>query len=131
MRSLTPRARAQAERLFSEDEEAQLQGLFELGEEQLATLLSACSFIFEQAAYATTPPDSLRDELLKAGVQQEQAEAFAATWREEGAAFVQQLKERAALAPQHLHAIDWAVCVGTASSAGRVQQPQACVGVEG
>ena len=38
---------------------------------------------------------------------------------------MERLKERAALAPQQLHAVDWALCVGTASTAGRVQEPHA------
>ena len=48
---------------FSDDEREQMRALFELTEPQIDLLLGSCAFIFEQAAYATTPPENLRTEL--------------------------------------------------------------------
>ena len=118
---------AKGERVFSEAEEAQLRELLGLDEAALADLLGACAFVFEQAAYGPTAPERLRVELAGAGVEGGPADAFAAVWQEEGAAFVARLKERAVLAPQHLQAVDWQLCVRTADSCGgRAQQPH-CV----
>jgi hypothetical protein len=118
---------AKGERVFSEAEEAQLRELLGLDEAALADLLGACAFVFEQAAYGPTAPERLRVELAGAGVEGAPADAFAAVWQEEGAAFVARLKERAVLAPQHLQAVDWQLCVRTADSCGgRAQQPH-CV----
>ena len=119
---------AKGERVFSEAEEAQLRELLGLDEAALADLLGACAFVFEQAAYGPTAPERLRVELAGAGVEGAPADAFAAVWQEEGAAFVARLKERAVLAPQHLQAVDWQLCVRTADSCGgRAQQPQICL----
>lgn len=120
-----------AERVFSAEEEEQLCGLFGFSSEQLELLLGSCSFIFEQAAYQATAPPKLGDELLKAGVQEEQATAFGEVWREGGAQLMDRLRDRAVLAPTQLNAIDWQLCIGTASSDGaRTQQPHAILQLE-
>ena len=56
--------------------------LFGFSGEQLELLLGSCSFIFEQAAYLATAPSKLGDELLKAGVHEEQATAFGEVWQQ-------------------------------------------------
>ena len=40
-----------------------MRELFGLSAAQLDVLLGGCNFIFEQAAYATTPPEQLNVEL--------------------------------------------------------------------
>jgi hypothetical protein len=53
---------------FSNAETEQLREAFGLGESDLELLLGVGAFIFEQAAYSITPPETLRTELLDAGL---------------------------------------------------------------
>jgi hypothetical protein len=85
-------------------------------------LLGGCAFILEQAAYATTPPETLQAELGDAGVSEEHAQAFGAVWEEGAAQCVAALKENAVLAPQQLAAIDWQLGVSTAGGQGQRTQ---------
>jgi len=103
---------------FSDDELVQLREAFGLGEAELELLLGLSAFVFEQAAYATTPPETLRTELLDAGLAEEHALAFCSVWQAGAAECVQALKERSVLAPSSLAAVDWQLCVGTADSNG-------------
>ena len=110
-RSLS-RARTQGASVFSEVEMTQMRELFGLESAQLDVLLGGCNFIFEQAAYATTPPDQLNVELIGAGVSEDHARAFAAAWQAGATDVVRRLKENAVLAPRHLTGVDWQLCVG-------------------
>ena len=69
--------------------------LLSLSEPELTLLLSGCTFIFEQAAYAATAAESLGVELIGAGVSEAHANAFAAAWQAGAAECVQLLKENA------------------------------------
>ena len=102
-----------------------MREVFELDAAQLELLLGICTFIFEQAAYATTPPDKLRDELMAAGLEEEHANAFGAVWQNGAADCVAALKERStSIAPLQLASVDWQLCVGSAGSGGyRGQAP--------
>ena len=111
-------ASAQGTAGFSPDETAQLQELFGLDETALEILLGGCAFVLEQAAYATTPPETLRAELVDAGVGEEHAHAFSAVWEEGAAECIAALKENAVLAPRQLTTIDWQLGVSTASGQG-------------
>ena len=103
---------------FSAAETEQMREMFGLDAAQLDTLLGGCHFIFEQAAYGTTPPEQLEVELIGAGVSEAHAAAFAATWQAGAAECVRRLKETAVLAPASLTGVDWQLCVGTAGSGG-------------
>lgn len=103
--------------VFSEAEQAQMLELFGIASTQLEVLLGGCNFIFEQAAYATTEPEKLNVELIGAGVSEDHARAFAATWQAGATDVVRRLKEGAVLAPSHLTGIDWQLCVGTPRAA--------------
>jgi len=106
------------ESAFSDAETAQLCELFELNGSQLQLLLSGCSYIFEEGAYATTPPAKLVAELVEAGVEHEQADIFAGVWRDGAEEFILQSKNHSVLAPQYLSAVDWQLAVETAHSSG-------------
>ena len=103
---------------FSPEDEARLCEAFSLGADAMSLLLGVCTFIFEQAAYATTAPEKLRSELLAAGVDEAPAELFATVWKGGAAECIRQLKERPALAPLHLAGVDWQLGVATATSTG-------------
>jgi hypothetical protein len=110
--------RAQGTSCFSEAETEQMGSLFSLNAEQLDLVLSGSAFIFEQAAYATTPPEDLRAELETAGLGTDAAHAFSSTWQLGAAECVQRLKDMSVLAPLQLSGVDWQLCVGTAASSG-------------
>ena len=79
-------------RFFTIEEEKQLQSLFSLEEEQLKLILNCCSYIFEQAAFTTTGPESLYEILLEAGFDETHAKILGKLWATEGAGFVGSLK---------------------------------------
>ena len=113
---------------FSETEMEQMRSLFGLSALQMELLLGGCAFIFEQAAYATTPPGDLRTELTAAGIGEDAARAFSSTWQAGAAECVQKLKDQSVLAPLQLSGVDWQLCVGTAASAGeRGQSSHTCL----
>ena len=103
---------------FSTGETEQLREAFGLGESDLELLLGVGAFIFEQAAYSITPPETLRTELLDAGLAEEAALACSTVWLGGAAECVQALKERSVLAPASLAGLDWQLRLGTAHSNG-------------
>ena len=103
---------------FSNAETEQLREAFGLGESDLELLLGVGAFIFEQAAYSITPPETLRTELLDAGLAEEAALACSTVWLGGAAECVQALKERSVLAPASLAGLDWQLRLGTAHSNG-------------
>ena len=124
-------SRAQGSAAFNEEERQQLCDVFGLTEVQLELLLGGSAFILEQAAYATTPPETLRTELLDAGLGDDHARAFSSVWQAGAAEVVQAFKERSVLAPQQLAAVDWQLCVDTAGSdGGRSQAAHAVLQLE-
>ena len=92
--------------------------LFSLTATQLEVLIGGCRFIFEEAAYNTTQVEQLNVELIGAGMSEEAARAFAATWQAGAGECVRRLKEASILAPSQLTSVDWQICVGTAGSGG-------------
>jgi len=56
------------ERLFTKDEEVQLQSVFELSPEELSLVLDGLCYIFEQAAFQNVGPEPLYEQLQGAGV---------------------------------------------------------------
>ena len=89
---------SQGAQTFSDAETAQMLTLLSLSTSDLELMLGGCTFIFEQAAYATTAAESLGVELIGAGVSEAHANAFAATWQAGAAECVQLLKENAVYA---------------------------------
>lgn len=111
---------------FTADELTQLRETFALSEADVELLLGGAAFIFEQAAYATTPPETLCSELMTVGVEEAPARAFGAAWQAGAVECVAALKDASVLAPQRLAGVDWNVCVATAASTGeRSQSAQA------
>lgn len=62
----------QKTKLFSQVEEERLCALLEVSASNLTTLLDACAFIFEQAAYYQINGDILASQLTEAGLGAEQ-----------------------------------------------------------
>ena len=82
----------QNERLFSEEEEIQLKGLFEFEDDDLKLVLDCCCYIFEQAAFTSTGPEPLYGILLEAGFDEAHGKVVGKIWAIEAAEFVGRLK---------------------------------------
>lgn len=65
----------QTQQLFTEAEEAQIKSTLSLSSANLDTVLSASSYIFEQAAYHNSSDSKLQSGLEAAGVQSSQVRA--------------------------------------------------------
>jgi COMM domain containing 10 len=113
------------ERLFSEDEEVQLYTLFDLTSESLDLVLSACCYIFEQAAFTGSGPEPLFNLLLEAGFSDTHAKVIGRIWASEGAEYVQKLKSRPLGAPALIDT-DYHLNLNmSANSLQRLQEPTA------
>ncbi len=91
---VTKKLHLKNERLFSEEEEIQLRGLFDLSEDALDLVLSASCYIFEQAAFTGSGPDALYNILVEAGFDEDHAKSIGRIWANEGADYVSKLKSR-------------------------------------
>ena len=81
-------------KLFSDDEHQQLQNLFNLSSNELNLVLDGCCFIFEQAAFTSTGPETLYGVLLEAGFDQKHSKVIGKLWAEEAPKFLEKLKNR-------------------------------------
>ena len=112
-------------RLFTEEEETQLCALFSLTEESLNLVLSACCYVFEQAAFTGTGPEQLYTLLLDAGFQEAHGKAIGRLWSTEGAEYVNKLKGRSLGGPQLVNT-DYHLNLNvSANSLQRLQEPTA------
>mmetsp|Transcript_2630 Transcript_2630/g.7255 ORF Transcript_2630/g.7255 Transcript_2630/m.7255 type:complete len:201 (+) Transcript_2630:124-726(+) len=110
---------------FSAEEQERLAEVLGLHEEQLATLMEICSFIFEQASYVQLSLQQLKEQLEKAGMQKDQNIAFLKVWDTEGSHLIEALKEKSVV-PDALDSVKWRLHLqtGTASLA-RLRTPTA------
>merc|ERR1711974_309756 len=65
---------------FSEDENKKLCALFSLSEEEMASVLDALCFIFEQLAYLEVTSDQLTAHLSKTGITSDRVTCFVTIW---------------------------------------------------
>lgn len=79
-------------RLFSDEEEEQLQELFGFAVADLRLVLDCCCYIFEQAAFTSTGPEPLFDILLEAGFDEAHAKVLGRSWASEASDYVSKLK---------------------------------------
>mmetsp|Transcript_21330 Transcript_21330/g.35935 ORF Transcript_21330/g.35935 Transcript_21330/m.35935 type:complete len:200 (+) Transcript_21330:114-713(+) len=82
------------ERLFTKDEEVQLQSVFELSPEELSLVLDGLCYIFEQAAFQNVGPEPLYEQLQGAGVDDAHSKIIGRLWASERAEFIGKLKQR-------------------------------------
>lgn len=102
--------------LFTEAEADQLKAMLELTSDDLDTLVSGTSYIFDQAAFFNLSGDKLEPQLLEHSMGQASVDAFKAAWAEGRAAFTAALREKTLGAPQVLSAVDWRLQVTMAHS---------------
>jgi len=105
--TLLSQLQAKAKRTFSEEEEAQLCALFSFTQEQLDTVLDACTYIFEQAAYHNLKPERLTAYLVQAKLEQSQAEALGANWRDYRDVYLAKRRDHSFGAPLTLDDVSW------------------------
>mmetsp|Transcript_35413 Transcript_35413/g.49157 ORF Transcript_35413/g.49157 Transcript_35413/m.49157 type:complete len:202 (+) Transcript_35413:30-635(+) len=94
---------------FSESEEAQLQRVFKVPEEDLQCLVSMAVYTFQQAAFHSLQPMVLREEVLAAGGTTLLADAFSHVWAASEKRVTQRLKEQSFGASGHLVGVEWRV----------------------
>jgi COMM domain containing 10 len=87
---------------FSPEEEERLQSMLKLSAGQLHSVLTACAFMFEQAAYQSADGASLNAHLVDAGMEQEQATATVGVWNEHAKALLAHLRNKTLGGPQVL-----------------------------
>ena len=95
------------EATFKPEEQAQLREMFGLSEAELSTILEACAYIFEQAAYTTLRPQVLKSTLQEAGMDEAHAESMQQVWAAEAAGLVAKLRERTMGGPKNLVNSHW------------------------
>lgn len=82
------------ERLFTKDEEVQLQSVFELTPEELSLVLDGLCYIFEQAAFQNVGPEPLYEQLQGAGIDDAHSKIIGRLWASERAEYIGKLKQR-------------------------------------
>ena len=104
-----------SERIFTPDEEERLQELFDMAPGDLRTVLDACAYVFERAAFHALAGDALAVHLEGLGLRDEQAAAFSRAWDTKGSLFVERLRSKT-LAPLLLDGVDWRLHVHLAQA---------------
>ncbi|EFA75706.1 COMM domain-containing protein 10 [Heterostelium album PN500] len=114
-----------SERIFSQVEEEQLQGVLGLAAYELKAIIEACSFIFEQTAYYSLSGNSLIAQLQKTTLQNDKITAFQSVWTENAESTLQQLRSKS-VAPLVLGDIGWRFHLQMSqSSMSKIKQPSA------
>jgi len=88
--------------IFNEAERDQLRSLFALSDRDLETVLQACAYIYQQAAYHTIHPRALASTLTDAGMDEDHAKAMSQVWAEGATDFVNELKKHTMSGPSQL-----------------------------
>lgn len=113
-------------RIFNDKEREQLCNLFTLSESDLETVLQACAYVYEQAAYHTIHPNNLNQAMLDAGMDDEHAQVIATVWSENATSFVAELKKHTMAGPQQLLGSEYQLHLTMGDSElTRLQEPKA------
>mmetsp|Transcript_17604 Transcript_17604/g.42968 ORF Transcript_17604/g.42968 Transcript_17604/m.42968 type:complete len:211 (-) Transcript_17604:161-793(-) len=97
----------QSGKIFTEEEEEQLSSILGLEKSELDKVLSLSKYVFEQAAYNNASGSNLLENLQKAGMSQEPAEAYSRVWHEQRRVLVKKLQQFTLGAPKVLVDTDW------------------------
>lgn len=103
------------ERAFTPEEEDKLQGAFGMSAEDLDCVLTAISFIFEQAVYHHAKPNVFKQQLLNVNFAEEQSDCFVQNWLE-NALEINQVFRKRSVAPKQLENVNWELRLQTASA---------------
>ncbi|EGG21920.1 COMM domain-containing protein 10 [Cavenderia fasciculata] len=98
--------REKGERIFSEAEEEQLQGVLGLSTNQLRSIIEATSFILDQIAYYAISSNALASQLDKTILAKDKIQTFQNVWEENAEHILQQLKSKT-VSPMVLDDIGW------------------------
>ena len=102
LKRITEKLHLRHEHIFTEEEHEQLCGLFSISDGDLRTVLESCAYLFEQAAYHTIHPNSLKELLVSSDMDEEHAQAMATVWGEEATELVNRLKDQTMSGPLSL-----------------------------
>jgi hypothetical protein len=123
LRVLTGKLAAASTATFSDAETEKLEELLEVTATQLATVLGATSYVFEQAAYHGADSAKLSTDLTGAGMSPDAAAAFAAAWQDDAcAAFLERLRKHTLGAPATLTGVDWCLQLTMGHSSAQRQR---------
>ena len=92
---------------FSPEEEAKLQTMLSLTQPQLHAVLTACAFMFEQAAYQAADGAALAAALAEAGMAEEQTAATVGVWESHSKALLDALRNKTLGGPSVLAGSSW------------------------
>merc|ERR1711974_83485 len=91
---------------FSEDENKKLCALFSLSEEEMASVLDALCFIFEQLAYHEVTSDQLTAHLSKTGITSDRVTCFVTIWTNQKKELLSKLRVKTVV-PKTVDRVDW------------------------
>jgi len=94
------------EKIFSQQEEAQLQEVLKLSQADMNEVLEACTFIFEQTAYYNISGNTLGSQLTKTGLDQAKIETFQKVWQEESESLAARMKTKT-VSPLVMDGVGW------------------------
>eukprot|EP01105_Mastigella_eilhardi_P000009 TRINITY_DN10010_c0_g1_i1.p1 TRINITY_DN10010_c0_g1~~TRINITY_DN10010_c0_g1_i1.p1 ORF type:complete len:193 (-),score=82.08 TRINITY_DN10010_c0_g1_i1:51-629(-) len=96
------------------------------GEAEQAIVREACTYILEQAAYFSFPPQVLAEQLKQLHMDEDKSTAIASAWKAGAAPVIARLRGSTAVAPHLLQSVDWQLHMQIAQgSLSRVVQPSA------
>mmetsp|Transcript_11678 Transcript_11678/g.23572 ORF Transcript_11678/g.23572 Transcript_11678/m.23572 type:complete len:201 (+) Transcript_11678:6-608(+) len=102
---------------FTASELAQLMAQFNLSALEFNDVLGACSYAFEQSAYATIKPDALATTLTRAGMSDEHSSVFSQTWAQAATTVVKNLRDAAMMgAPKVLTNNEWSLSINMSNN---------------
>lgn len=96
----------QEEAPFTDAQREQLQQTFGFSAEQFDDALVTSTYLLQQAAYDNLKPNRLGNQLVQAGMSQDQAAAFVRVWEQRGASVIEAFKDLP-LSPKVLEDVHW------------------------
>lgn len=111
---------------FTEAEQEALAEMLGLTSAKLGTLVQACTYVMEKAAYLNCSSDELSLFLQEeAELEKAHAECFGATWEEEGQHVVSKYQSYTIGCPHVLSSVDWQLRMNLAQS--KLRKRKGCV----
>mmetsp|Transcript_20437 Transcript_20437/g.24535 ORF Transcript_20437/g.24535 Transcript_20437/m.24535 type:complete len:217 (+) Transcript_20437:214-864(+) len=119
LQRIADRLHAKGESAFSTSEEAQLQEMLGLSEEDVNRVLALCSYTFQQAAYQGAAPQVVSEHMTAAGANATQEKCFTHIWSQAGGAVVKALRDQKFGAVGRLEHVSWWVQLADLNSSSK------------
>ncbi len=112
---------------FTDAEQDKLAAMLSLAGAELATVLEACSYIFEKAVYEGAKSSKLQGSLQAVGLSEGCVAAFAAVWAEGAAAAKEKAKQKTIAGPRVLSSFAWRTNMHLAKSSTAKLKEQSAI----